>query len=118
MGTISKILALLLLLDVATALLLAQQLGSPGTNEQPAAVCHQHSDKPPVPHPGGHACCQVGHHPAVLQQSLPSPSRSVLLYPANSIEFGRPSADDPASSRFKMELILPGDTPHANILRI
>jgi hypothetical protein len=76
MRTFSRTLVWLLLAAVVAAPLAAQGLLlDRAAGQQPPAGCHEGGGNLPAPAPASHNCCQVGHHPAILQQSsVPRPA--------------------------------------------
>jgi len=69
MQLFSKAVAFLLLSAVIVAPLAAQGLYAGVSAQERPAGCHEDSGTGPVPAPASHSCCQVAHHPAILQQS-------------------------------------------------
>jgi hypothetical protein len=63
---------LLLLAAVIAAPFAAQGLLLDAAARQLPAGCHEGGGNIPVPTPASHGCCQVGHHPAILQQTSAS----------------------------------------------
>ena len=62
----SRVLAVLLVLGLATVLLPWQETGTMHAGTVPAGGCHQQGATSPAPTPS-YRCCQVGHNSALLQ---------------------------------------------------
>lgn len=73
----SKVLAMFLVLELATVLLPWQETRAMHTETVPAASCHQHDGKPLAPTPSSYRCCQVGHNSALLQSAANAQLHSV-----------------------------------------
>jgi hypothetical protein len=114
MQTISKTLVLLLLAAVITAPLAAQGLRTDVSLQERPAGCHEHGGNVPSS-PTSHSCCQVGHHPAILQQT--SISR-LSLQPSALMEYSHCAAMAAAISKLPSLVIISGDPPLAPPLRV
>jgi len=114
MPTISKSLVLVLLVGVITAPLAAQGLRLDRPSHDRPAGCHEDGHVP-APGPTSHSCCQVGHHPAILQQI--STSRSSLQVSAQVVS----SQDAPvvaAFHPFQSYVVVSGGPPVMSPLRV
>jgi hypothetical protein len=114
MQTISKTLVLLLLAAVITAPLAAQGLRTDVSLQERPAGCHEHGGNVPSS-PTSHNCCQVGHHPAILQQS--SISR-LSLQGSALVEYCHHAAVAAALSNHPTIVIVSGDLPLTSPLRV
>jgi hypothetical protein len=110
----STVLAMFLLLGLATVLLQGQETRAMHAEVLPAAGCHQHGSKPLVPAPSSYRCCQVGHNSALLQ----SAATTQLSLVAES------SADGPAPAVISIQndlesaRVLSPDPPRTIPLRV
>src|SRR5579864_7494443 len=111
----SKTLLFMLLAAVIAAPLAAQRLppGSP-SQERPAG-CHQDGGNVPSPEPANHSCCQVAHHPAILQQS--SSSRPSLQSSA-LVDYFCHAVMPSALGKLPLLAIASGDPPLTSPLRV
>jgi hypothetical protein len=108
MRFLSKTLALLLLAAVTGVSLGAQDF-APAKTPQPAADCHSHGQKVPVPAPVSHNCCQTAHSPAILQQSSISQPPVVQILTFGEF-FSFPDAEF-SVGQLRSPLVFPGDPP-------
>src|SRR5712692_6771687 len=116
MEPLSRTLVFLLLTAVTTAPLAAQGLPPTAIPHERPAGCHEDGQQAPVPGPTSHTCCQVGHHPAILQQSFTS--RASLAHVSAVVPFTQPLVAVAIVNSFRNLLILPGDPPITVPLRI
>ena len=83
--------------------------------QQLPAGCHEDGGNIPAPAPASHSCCQVGHHPAILQQS--SAWRPSLQVSAQ-VESSQDVAVVAASNSFASLVIESGGPPVISPLRV
>ena len=83
--------------------------------QSPPAGCHEDGGNVPAPVPASHNCCQVGHHPAILQHS--SVSRPVLQGLAQ-VESSQEVAVVAALNSFPSRVIESGGPPVMSPLRV
>jgi hypothetical protein len=115
MQTFSRTLVWLLLATVIAAPLAAQGLLLDRAAAQPPAGCHEDGGNVPAPAPTSHNCCQVGHHPAILQQS--SSSRPALQGLAQ-VKSSQDAAVVAAFNSFPSIVIESGGPPVMSPLRV
>jgi hypothetical protein len=116
MQTSFRTLMLLLVAAVIAAPLAVQGLllDRAAARQLPAG-CHEDGGNIPVPAPASHSCCQVGHHPAILQQS--SASRPSLQISAQ-VESCQDAAVVAVSNSFPSIVIESGSPPVMSPLRV
>ena len=115
MPPLFKASVLLLLAAVIAAPLAAQGLAPEFAPDQRLAGCHQHTTPVPEPGPASHSCCQVGHHPAIVQQG--STVQSPLHYAAQLVFV--PDLLAPTKSARSLNLAtVRGDPPVTSPLRV
>lgn len=104
-----------LLAAVIAAPLAAQGLLLDHAATQQPAGCHDDGGMVPVPAPASHNCCQVGHHPAILQQcSVARPSLQGLA----QVESSQDAATVAAFNSFPSCVIVSGGPPVTSPLRV
>src|SRR4051794_14555256 len=63
----SRVLAMLLVLGLATVLLPWHETGAMHAETVPSGGCHQQGATSPAPTPSSYRCCQIEHNSALLQ---------------------------------------------------
>jgi hypothetical protein len=110
-----KILAIALLLSVATTLLGATTLQSL-VHSQPPAACHEHSHPAHSPAPVNHLCCGAGHQTAILQKC------ATIGYSLNCVSLVSDGSQRlngiDSSHSFSSGIVLPGSPPAKIPLRV
>jgi len=114
MQPFSKMLVLLLLGAVITAPLAAQGFRPDPASHERLAGCHEDAGNVPTPAPVSHSCCQVAHHPAILQQS----SLRWLLQGSAPVVFSQYAAVVAAFNPFQNYLVVSGGPPVMSPLRV
>jgi hypothetical protein len=106
---------LLLAAVIAAPLALQGLLLDRAAARQLPAGCHEDGGSIPAPAPASHSCCQVGHHPAILQQSSVSrPSFQISAQVESS-----PDAAVSAVSHSSLSLVIEsGGPPTMSPLRV
>jgi hypothetical protein len=111
----SRVLAMFLLLGLATVLLPWQEKLSMHVDAVPAAGCHQHGAKPPAPTPSSYRCCQVGHNSALLQSAA---SAQLSLAAVASGDYRPVPVVNSSRKDIVSTTILSPDPPHTIPLRV
>jgi hypothetical protein len=110
-----RILALVLLLSVATTLLGAATLQSL-VHKQPLAACHAHTHPAQSPVPVNHLCCGTGHQTAILQKCATG-GYSLDCVSLVS-DFPKPLNGQDSLHSHSSGIVLPGSPPAKTPLRV